>query len=196
MVAEKRTVWCSAAIVARIRSISSINPMFSISSASSRITVFVSFKPDCPAVHMVHQPSRRGHDNLRTFSQRLHLAADILTAVNRQGVGSCELRDPVQLLRHLDGQLAGRSQHDPLNRCRTLSDLFEQRNAESGRFPVPVWACPTRSRPARRTGIVCSWIGVGSSNPISFSALIILSPIPNALNLSKLSSSLSYVGVH
>ena len=28
-------------------------------------------------------------------------------------------------------------------------------------LPVPVWAMPRTSRPARATGMACSWIGVG-----------------------------------
>ncbi len=30
-------------------------------------------------------------------------------------------------------------------------------------LPVPVWAMPRTSRPARATGMACSWIGVGVS---------------------------------
>ena len=32
-------------------------------------------------------------------------------------------------------------------------------------FPVPVWAIPTRSFPARPVGILLTWIGVGCSQP-------------------------------
>jgi hypothetical protein len=33
-------------------------------------------------------------------------------------------------------------------------------------FPVPVWACPTRSAPPMTIGIAETCIGVGSSYPI------------------------------
>ena len=39
-------------------------------------------------------------------------------------------------------------------------------------LPVPVCAWPMISRPSSAWGIVNSWIGVGSSNPISLIALI------------------------
>jgi hypothetical protein len=32
-------------------------------------------------------------------------------------------------------------------------------------LPVPVCAWATRSRPARATGIACSWMGLGTLNP-------------------------------
>jgi ubiquinone/menaquinone biosynthesis C-methylase UbiE len=33
--------------------------------------------------------------------------------------------------------------------------------AKAAVLPVPVWAMPRRSRPAKRCGIACAWIGVG-----------------------------------
>ena len=34
-------------------------------------------------------------------------------------------------------------------------------SAKPAVLPVPVWAPPMTSRPARMTGIACAWIGVG-----------------------------------
>src|SRR5438309_3045938 len=40
-------------------------------------------------------------------------------------------------------------------------------SAKAAVFPVPVWAVPIRSLPARIIGKARSWIGVGSAKPIA-----------------------------
>src|SRR5215212_5492219 len=50
-------------------------------------------------------------------------------------------------------------------------------------LPVPVWAWPMMSRPCRRAGIVCSWIGVGFSSPRCLRASRIGSDSPRSANV-------------
>ncbi|MND55755.1 hypothetical protein D3C80_468460 [compost metagenome] len=45
-------------------------------------------------------------------------------------------------------------------------------------LPVPVWARPIRSRPSRRRGIACAWIGVGVSMPSAVSVATICLETP------------------
>ena len=79
-------------------------------------------------------------------------------------------------------------------RCRMGS-------AKAAVLPVPVAACPTRSRPSSRGGIAASWIGVGSSYPRPESARhssgasmrsakpVASSPLPSVTNEPSCSTS-------
>ena len=53
-------------------------------------------------------------------------------------------------------------------------------------LPVPVWAIPTRSLPARPVGMLLTWIGVGCSHP---SASIEARSAPDTPKSSKVGGS-------
>ena len=53
-------------------------------------------------------------------------------------------------------------------------------SAKAAVFPVPVWACPITSIPFSISGIASCCIGKGSSYPLSFSALVVSTSIPNS----------------
>lgn len=65
-------------------------------------------------------------------------------------------------------------------------------------MPVPVWAWPTTSCPARTSGMTASWIGVGDAYPMSSKALDTGSDtcrLPNGLSGEGVCSEVSVVRV-
>src|SRR5882724_13234434 len=55
-------------------------------------------------------------------------------------------------------------------------------SAKAAVFPVPVWAVPIRSLPARIIGKARSWIGVGSVKPIAWVPRTTSGESPKLLN--------------
>ena len=91
--------------------------MLSITSTSSRTTIFTAFEPERAAAHVVHDPARRADDDLRALPQPVELAVVGLAAVDRQRVDAAlEERQLVDLLRDLHGQFARRAKDQHLHR--------------------------------------------------------------------------------
>jgi hypothetical protein len=68
---------------------------------------------------------------------------------------------------HLRGELARRLEHETTEIFRASPAASEWVSANAAVLPVPVWAVPIKSFPARTIGKARSWIGVGSANPIA-----------------------------
>ena len=66
---------------------------------------------------------------------------------------------------------------------RLILILVNIGSAKAAVLPVPVWAWPITSTPFKANGITASWIGKGASNPFSLSALSIRAPSPNSWNV-------------
>ena len=143
---------------------SSVKPMSSISSASSRITVRIasSFSEPRPMWSMARPgvatttwtprssncswrwigwPPKTGTTLMPSSLPYLNIASLTCTASSRVGTSTST-----------DGSAR-----------RLVSMRCSAGRANAAVLPVPVAACPSRSRPAIRCGMVSRWIGVGSS---------------------------------
>ena len=112
IVALKSTVWRVAGVSSRIVSMSSANPMSSISSASSRTTTSKLAEIERPAREVVDRPARRGDHDVDAALQRFHLADDRGAAVDRQDAGAEVAAVLVDRLGDLHGQLSGGDEHE------------------------------------------------------------------------------------
>ena len=68
------------------------------------------------------------------------------------------------LARELAGRRSAPDTRQPL-RCagrRLAARRWMMGSAKAAVLPVPVWAIPSRSRPARTMGMALAWIGVGA----------------------------------
>ena len=168
MVAENITVCLSWGSWLKIVSISSKNPMFSISSASSSTTVWMwaglmvflrMWSITRPGVPMtICTPSFRERICLTiswppytgsTFTPCMYLA--------RRRISSA-----TWIASSLVGQRAMAWSF------LFLGSIFSSRGMpKAAVFPVPVWAWPIMSSPSLWMGIAWAWMGDGSSNPIS-----------------------------
>ena len=138
--------------------------MSSIWSASSRIRISTWSRFDVPLVHQVQQAARRGDEHIDAVLQRpdlRHLADaaedDRVPQAGEAAVGAEALAD-------LRGQLARRGEDQRADRPAALraaagrraSSRWSVGRANAAVLPVPVWAQPNRSRPARIGGIACA----------------------------------------
>ena len=166
IVAEKSTVWRGSGAASRIASMSSAKPMSSISSASSSTTVIDAAEPQRAAPDVVERAARRRHDDVDAALERAQLRADRLAAVDRQDAHAEPAPVLVDRLGDLHRQLARRHEHERggvAHRCARRSSRWRIGSANAAVLPVPVAACPSRSRPSSSGGIASRWIGVGSS---------------------------------
>ena len=93
------------------------------------------------------------------------LLPDALAAVDRRRQRQFGVRRELDgFLGDLDDEFAGRGQDDGLRAGEPSSfrQLLKNGSRNAAVLPVPVWAWPITSRPARASGIKAAWIGVGS----------------------------------
>ena len=114
---------------------------------------------------VIEGAARGCNNDVHSAAQGMELAADRLAAVDRYHPGAEVAPIAIEGLRNLDGQFPGRDQNQ---RCGSVGPVLRAILCRAGRakaavLPVPVAACPNKSLPARRIGIACDWIGVGSS---------------------------------
>ena len=186
MVAENRTVCLpSSGIYSKIVSISSRNPMFSISSASSKTIVLTASqrivflrrwsmtRPGVPIMicappfnaliwRLISCPPYTG----RIFTPCIYL---------------------LNLRISSDTWIASSLVGERMITCVFLlfgSTLWSTGIPKDAVFPVPVCACPITSTPDITTGIAWLWIGVASSNPISLIARSTCGYKSNSSNLT------------
>ena len=150
----------------RIASMSSANPMSSISSASSSTTVSTAPQPQRPATQVVQGAPRGGDHDVDAALERPQLAADRLPAVDRQDPHAQLPAVAVERLRDLHGQLPGGHQHQR----RPGPGHRDRRSTVAGSAARTPPSCRCRWRPARAGrgrrssgGMASRWIGVGSS---------------------------------
>ena len=87
-----------------------------------------------------------------------------LAAVDRQHVHAGHVRGvALEGLGDLEGELAGRREHQRLRRLLPQVELLRIGTANAAVLPVPVCARPTTWRPASSAGMVAAWIGDGDS---------------------------------
>ena len=141
--------------------------MSSMRSASSSTNTSSWLQIDEALAGEVEQAARRGDEDVDAVLQRLLLrvladAAEDHRRAQRQvrAVGREALAD-------LRGELARRREHEAADvavaACRGAMCARRWRigSANAAVLPVPVWARPSRSRPASTCGIARAWIGVG-----------------------------------
>ena len=110
-------------------SMSSLNPMFNISSASSRTAKTHIGKVQYFSINQVDHPSWRRHNDLRTIALNLFdLIRDRCTAIH-YGHGNainvlCKTR---KLLLDLLSQFSRRRKHNRLNSANIRIDVLDQR---------------------------------------------------------------------
>ena len=115
IVAEKSATCRGVGTSESIRSTSSMKPIFSISSASSRHDHAHLGQIERAAIEMIDEPSRRADDDVRAALQMLHLPEDRRAAVDGKDRDAVEfLRVRMHGIRHLHGQLARRREHERL----------------------------------------------------------------------------------
>ena len=93
-----------------------------------------------------------------------------------------------ELVGDLDRQLAGRGEHERARFARQgpagpRESLCRMGSAKAAVLPVPVWAMPNMSRPARSSGMAAAWIGVGVMCFLEVKARWIGSARPNSAKL-------------
>ena len=165
IVAENNTVWRSLGSEPRIVSMSSAKPMSSISSASSSTTVRIPStsserrprwsrtRPGVPTTtwtprssdcscRKIGCPPYTGTTLTPSLRPYLKIASETCIASSRVGT---------------------RTRAVAVGRPRPIVSECSNGRANAAVLPVPVAACPTRSRPSTRCGIVSRWTGVGSS---------------------------------
>ncbi len=85
------------------------------------------------ALQVVHDASRRSHDDVRTMFQAGQLRAHRRAATQRQDLDVVfGARQASQLLRHLLGELTRRAKHQRLHREAPRIQVGQQRQAEGG----------------------------------------------------------------
>ncbi len=114
----------------------------------------------------IEQAAGGGHENIHALLHGVDLRILVDAA---QDDGVAEVQMPAIGLQagiDLHGQLAGRRQDERAGAARSGRTRFCARRWSSGKpnaavLPVPVWAMPSRSRPASSAGMARVWIGVG-----------------------------------
>ena len=87
------------------------------------------------ALIVIHQPARRGHDDLRVVFQLLDLPLDLRAAVDHSHADILIIGEqPAQLVTDLDGKLARRGQDQALQILALRVDVFDHGDAEGKRL--------------------------------------------------------------
>jgi hypothetical protein len=81
-------------------------------------------------VHQVHHASDGADDHLAALLQLRHLVANGRAAEHRHHLDAAPLAVGPERLRHLDAELARRSEHQRLHLVHVLVHVLEQRQAE------------------------------------------------------------------
>jgi hypothetical protein len=111
----------------------------------------------------VHDPPGRADDDVHTTAQLLQLAEDRSAAVDRDRPDARPLGCIAgHGLADLHGEFARRRQDERLRLGAFDTQLLQEGSAKAAVLPVPVCACPTRSRVCSSTGMARAWISVGS----------------------------------
>ena len=188
IVAENITVCLSSDVPARIVSISSRNPMSSISSASSNTTIFTS--SNLTVFLLIWSMTRPGVPTIIWTPFFKDLICLTISCPPYTGSTLMSLIYLASFLISSATWIASSLVGHKTTACGFLSSgsmLISSGIEYAAVFPVPVCACPTTSFPFKSSGIACAWIGDASSNPISSTALSILSSISNSSNLKLFS---------
>ncbi|BDZ44566.1 hypothetical protein GCM10025866_04750 [Naasia aerilata] len=131
MVAENSMVCRVAVVCANSFSMSGRKPRSSILSASSS-TISRTFAREEPLAGEVEEASRRADDDLRARLELLDLALVGLAAVDGDDRGRPVRGDDLEVLGHLDAQLARRDDHEHLHaRGRLEAEPLDDRDAEA-----------------------------------------------------------------
>ena len=163
IVAENNNVWRWSGTAFKIDSMSSKNPMFNISSASSKTKVLTFDKLIVPrlmwSIKRPGVPTTMWAPWLKPLIWRRISAppktACTLTRLSRPNLNSSSCV-----------WIANSRVGETTSACTWLlsvSIMFKIGNPKAAVLPVPVWAWPITSLPAKVKGIVCSWIGVAST---------------------------------
>src|SRR2546426_619873 len=163
VVAENSIVWRLTGSAARMRRTSGANPMSSIRSASSSTSTSSREKSTCPrSMWSRRRPGVATTMSAPCFSARV--CGSIPTPPYTAAAVTRTCRPYVRALcntcsasSRVGTRISARSAcplSPPASRWRIGS-------MNAAVLPVPVWAEPIRSRPARASGIASCWIGVG-----------------------------------
>ena len=184
MVAENSTVWCSPGIYSNTVSMSSRNPIFNISSASSKTMVWTKSgrmvflrrwsikRPGVPII--ICTPP------FRALIWREMSCPPYTGSTFTPCIYFASLR--ISSATWMASSLVG----DKIKTCvfrKDGSTFCKIGIPKAAVLPVPVWACPITSTPDKTTGIAWLWIGVASSNPMSAIPLKICGFKSNSSNL-------------
>ena len=167
IVAEKSSVWRSAGIAAMIRRTSGQKPMSIMRSASSSTSSSMPDKVGVLLAHVIHQPAGRGDDDVDAGLEGALLRAHLDAAVDRRARERRVVREAVDFVLDLDGELARRRehQHAALARRRVgfggrlVRSAAAWARTNAAVLPVPVSAHAIRSSPASARPITAVWIG-------------------------------------
>ncbi len=164
MVAENSATWRVGGVASSTFSTSSMKPMRSISSASSRTRNFSSDRSSVPRIQMVDHAAGRADHDMHAALERVQLRAVALAAVDRQHLQAGQMRGvALERFGDLDGQLARRRQHQRLRLAGLEVDARKQSAARTRR------SCRCRSAPGRaRRGLpsAAEWWRPGSAMAI------------------------------
>jgi len=112
---------------------------------------------------VVEQTSGRGNDDRGAAPERIELRS-VGDATDDQSRTPAIAAEPFGPDMGLLGQLPRRCKHRATPRSSRSCSMIGTRNAAV--LPVPVWADPRTSRPARAGSIAAAWIGVGTWYPL------------------------------
>ena len=183
IVAEKRTVCLSSGVSVRIVSISSRNPISSISSASSNITIDT--ESNLTVFLLIWSITRPGVPTIICTPDFKDLICLTISCPPYTGNTLMSLMYLASFLISSATCTASSLVGQSTIACGFLTSglIFCNIGIEyAAVLPVPVCACPITSIPSNTAGMACVCIGDVSSKPISSTALKILSSIFNSSN--------------
>jgi len=119
-----------------------------------------------PLLEQVEQPAGRSRENINAAFDFFALFAVTDAAVHDRRAQIGETAVIAERSLDLCGQFARWFKHETSERA-VLREKVRIGKANAAVLPVPVWAVPIKSLPARMIGKARSWIGVGSVKPIA-----------------------------
>ena len=163
MVAEKNRVWRFGGVSLKMRSMSGMKPMSSIRSASSTT---ISSTPFSIILPRSNRSSRRPGVAISTSTPLFSAAtwSPIDTPpISRTQLSLVPLAYFSKLIATWSASSrvgASTSARGIRARARPLDRRSMRGRVKAAVLPVPVWAMPSTSRPARATGMAWAWMGV------------------------------------
>ena len=154
MVAEKNASWRGSGSSARI-----VFHVFQEAQRQHLVGFVQHAEPDVfqrqrPAPQVIQDAARRADHDLRPVAQGAELPVQRLPAVDRHDAQPRVLGQVVDAACDLHGQFPRRLQHQRLRLGPARRRIFWiSGRANAAVLPVPVCACPIRSRPASRGGM-------------------------------------------
>jgi hypothetical protein len=123
-------------------------------------------EPDGVRTQQVEQAAGRRDQHVEAIHQVAHLASHRHAADDERRLDAHVASVSAEAFEDLARQFAGRREHQHaraflLERFAVGVQPIEDRKREGRGLAVPVCAMPTRSRPARTSGMASDWIGVG-----------------------------------